>query len=162
LDALIIVHSCKYDGYVHRRWQGRLVQKEKSLLVLNAVFEKEINHSLLGTISPGTFSTEYFWTDRWYSIFRFCEPGGKLRNYYCNINTPPRLQHGRLSFIDLDLDILVAPDLRYQILDEDEFAINISRYKYPQDVQGHALQAVEELILMIEHRQFPFHQIEGQ
>src|SRR5918997_3063790 len=82
------VDSLKFDGRLHRSWPARLVRREGSLLVLEGVFETEVRHALLGRISAGTLSTEFYWTDRWYSVFRFREPAGRLRNYYCNVNRP--------------------------------------------------------------------------
>lgn len=155
-ENLIQVQACKYDGRVHRRWSGRLARRSGSLLVLEAVFEEEIRHPLLGTIRPGTLSTEYFWTERWYSIFRFRQPTGELRNYYCNVQMPPRLEGRLLSFIDLDIDVLVAPDLTYEVLDEEEFTAHAALYQYPEEVRRQARAAVPELISLINGRRFPF------
>ena len=97
-------------------------------MVLEARFEEEIEHPLLGTIAPQTVSIEYYWLDRWYNVFMFVQPTGELRNFYCNVNVPPVLQGNVLSYIDLDIDVLVAPDLSYTILDEEEFVANSVRY----------------------------------
>lgn len=126
------------------------------MLVLDGAFDTEIDHPLLGKIARGTISVEHFWTDRWYSVFRFTEPTGELRNYYCNVNAPPKLDGHVLSFVDLDIDILVTPELTYTILDEEEFLENALRFKYPSDVKRRVHAAVVELIEMIERRQFPF------
>lgn len=152
----IIVRACKFDGREHRRWRARLLSREASLLVLDASFDEEVNHPLLGHIARGTLSLEYYWLDRWYNIFRFSEPDGALRNYYCNVNAPPTFDGRVLKFIDLDMDVLVAPDLSYKILDEDEFAANARLYDYPAEVKRQAQAALDELIRLIEHRQFPF------
>jgi protein associated with RNAse G/E len=125
-------------------------------LILDAVFNKEIQHNLLGTIASGTISTEYYWLDRWYNVFRFSDPDQKLKNFYCNINVPPRFDGGVLRYIDLDIDVLVEPDLTYKILDEDDFEENAERYRYPQEVQSNARAALGELIGLIESRSFPF------
>ena len=126
------------------------------LLVLDAVFEDEIEHDLLGTIARGTVSTEYYWLDRWYNVFRFSGRDGNLRNYYCNVNQPPSFDGHVLSYIDLDIDVLVAPDLTYKILDLDDFETNARAYAYPEDVQANAHAALTELTRMIEVRAFPF------
>ena len=103
----------KYDGRLSRRWPARVANREGSLLVLDAVFDEEIQHDLLGTIASGTISTEYYWLDRWYNVFRFSDPAGQLRSFYSNINQPPQFDGHTLTYIDLDLDVLVAPDLTY-------------------------------------------------
>ena len=152
----IFVHSCKHDGRVHRRWPARVSQREGSLVVLDAVFEEEVRHTLIGTIEAGTHSTEFFWTDRWYSVFRFQTPDGRLLRFYCNINTPARLYDGVLSFVDLDVDVLVSPDYGYTILDEDEFELHAELYAYPQSYRENVRRALSELLSLVETRQFPF------
>ena len=126
--------------------------------MLDAVFDEEIEHELLGTISSGTISTEYYWLDRWYNVFRFSDSNQTLRNFYCNINQPPSFDGRVLSYIDLDIDVLVAPDFTYRILDVDDFEANARRYAYPDEVQAQARQALEELISLIEARAFPFNE----
>jgi protein associated with RNAse G/E len=63
-----------------------------------------------------------------------------------------------LSYVDLDIDVLVAPDLTYKILDEEDFEANAVRYSYPDDVQANARLALAELIELIEARAFPFNE----
>lgn len=152
----IIVRVRKYDGSEHRRWDAELTSIEESMIEVTGAFDTEIDHAVLGKISLGTVSVEYYWTDRWYSIFRFTEPTGDLRNYYCNINTPPSLVGNELSFVDLDIDILVEPDLTYAILDEDEFAENSLLFGYPDEIKLQVRSAMAELIQLIETQQFPF------
>ena len=152
----VTVRTYKYDGTEHRRWRAQISRQEGSLLVLDAKFEEEIRHPLLGTVVPETLSREYYWLDRWYNVFRFVEPTGELRNFYCNVNVPPVLQRNVLSYIDLDMDVLVAPDFSYSILDEDEFAANAARFNYPAEVLLKSRTALEDLIALIERRAFPF------
>lgn len=155
-SEMITVRACKFDGAEHRRWQAQLISREDSLLILDARFEEEIRHPLLGTVARGTLSVEYYWLDRWYNVFRFHEPTGELRNYYCNINMPPTFDGRVLSYIDLDIDILVAPDLSYSILDEDEFESSSARFKYPSEITARARAALTEMVALIESQQFPF------
>ncbi len=91
-------------------------------------------------------------------MFRFAEPNGDLRNFYCNINVPPTFDGETLSYVDLDLDILIAPDFSYQVLDIEDFETNAENYRYPSEVQAGARQAIDELVTLIETRQFPFDQ----
>ena len=127
-----------------------------SLIVLDAVFAEEVNHPLLGHIARGTVSREYYWTDRWYNVFRFAAADGALRNFYCNISQPAQLGADTLSFIDLDIDVLVAPDFSYRVLDLDEFEEHAARYGYAPDLRARAHAALAELIALIERREFPF------
>lgn len=159
---MITIRACKYDGSEHRTWTAQLLRQEGSLLVLDATFEHEIKHDLLGTIAPGTRSIEYYWLDRWYNIFRFAKPNGELRSYYCNINVPPEFDGQLLSYVDLDVDILVEPDFSYRIVDLEDFKQNAAHFGYSANVQVNVREALEDLIRLIEGRKFPFDEEERQ
>ena len=64
-----------------------------------------------------------------------------LRGWYCNVGKPALLDGDCLSYVDLALDLLVFPDGRQVVLDEDEF-LNLDLS--PVDRQQ-ALAALEEL-----------------
>lgn len=153
---MITVRAHKYDGSEHRSWNAKLLRQEGSLLVLDGTFGEEIKHDLLGTIASGTRSIEYYWLDRWYNIFRFAQPTGELRSYYCNVNVPPAFDGQVLSYVDLDIDILVEPDLSYRIVDLEDFEQNAERFGYSEDVQREARQGLAGVVQLIEARAFPF------
>ena len=152
----VSVRSYKYDGRLQREWPARFVRSEGSLIVVEGCFEAEVVHPLLGVISAGTHSTEFFWADRWYSVFLFREPTGEARNFYCNLGTPARLADGALSFVDLDVDVLVRTDFSFQILDEEEFETHAELYVYPPLYRRRVQESIVELVALIEGRQFPF------
>jgi protein associated with RNAse G/E len=154
--SAIKVQAYKYDGVLHRSWDAELLRQEGSLVVLDAEFPEEIVHDLLGTIATGTRSLEYYWLDRWYNVFRFAQPDGTLRNYYCNVNVPATFDGKTLSYVDLDLDILVDPDFSYQVLDVADFEKNAALFSYTAEVQTKAREALAELVGLIEQRAFPF------
>ena len=79
-----------------------------------------------------------------------------MKSFYCNINLPPVLDQGVLSYIDLDIDVLVAPDFSYRVVDTEEFEANVIRLNYPPEVQQGAKESLAELLTLIETRQFPF------
>src|SRR5258708_26111937 len=146
--AQITVRVLKYDGAEYRRWNATIPRRTGSLIVLEAAFEADVQHELLGDISRGTRTIEYYWLDRWFNIFRFLESAGTTKLFYCNVNMPPAIGGGLLSYIDLDIDILVQPDFSYQVLDLDEFAMNAERYGYPEQVKRQSQSPVDELISM--------------
>jgi uncharacterized protein len=152
----ILVEACKFDGSVHRSWECRLAAETELLWTFIGVFAEEIRHPLLGVIRPGTASVEYYWRNRCYNVFRFHEPEGALRNFYCNVNLPPALENGVLRYIDLDVDVLVQPDLTYQILDLEEFKENAVRHNYPAEIVAQTHQSLTDLLSMIQKREFPF------
>ena len=152
----ITVRAFKYGGGEHRSWKARVAEQQGSLIILDAEFEIDVTHESLGTVARGTRTVEYYWFDRWYNVFKFLNDAGHPRLYYCNINMPPTFANGRLSYLDLDIDVLVHADLSYQILDLEEFRVNAIRFSYSSEVKSSARAAVDEVISMIEARQFPF------
>jgi protein associated with RNAse G/E len=152
----ISVRVLKYDGAEHRRWNGRIARNDGSLIVLYCEFEEEVQHELFGNIPRGTQTIEYYWLDRWYNIFQFLDSAGKTRVLYCNVSTPPVLTDETLSYVDLDIDILVQANLSYHVLDLEEFEGHVVQFGYSDEVKSKAHAAVAELIKMIETRQFPF------
>ncbi len=154
--AEVTVRALKHDGAEHRRWHARTGRREGPLIVLDAAFEFDVQHHLLGDIQRGTRTIEYYWLDRSYNVFRFLNSDGSTRLFYCNVNTPPTFADDVLTYIDLDIDILVQPDLSYQVLDLDEFEANAARYGYSEEIKGQAHAAIDQLLSMIKNGAFPF------
>src|SRR5580765_1994739 len=152
----VTINARKYDQNIRRSWQGGLISSNENLLVVVGRFESEVEHSGLGTIKQNTVSVEYFWLDRWYNIFKFHEADGSLRNYYCNIAMPATFADGILDYVDLDIDLVVWPNRKYEVLDRDDFERNTAKYGYPEDITDRAEASVNELIVMIERNEFPF------
>lgn len=151
----VTVNSRKYDHAIRRSWQCTLIEQNDPLIVLVGKFDRDVEHPGLGSIKRGTTSHEYFWLDRWYNIFRFHEPEGTLRNYYCNVAMPPTFENGVLDYVDLDIDILVWPDFSFEVVDRDDFERNSLKYNYPDDIKQESEKSVAEMIEMIERRKFP-------
>jgi uncharacterized protein DUF402 len=95
-------------------------------------------------LPAGTLTVAYYWTERPYNVYHWIappEPGcaasrtppndprgaanvanapsGQTLAYYFNLSGPVRIGPDRLEWEDLEVDVLVTPDGRVQILDED-------------------------------------------
>jgi len=153
---IVTVNSRKYDGSLHRTWNCELVKNNGEYIELIGRFEETIVHADLGTIGAGTSSHEIYWFNEYYSIFIFTRPNGELRNYYCNINKPATFDNGIVEYIDLDIDVLVDPDLSYRVLDVHEFEENSARFGYEPEILSEVEKALKKIELMISRREFPF------
>ncbi len=151
-----IINSRKFNGEIHRSWQANFIEKKDSLLIFVGRFEEEVRHPKLGVIRRGTISYEYYWLDHWYNIFKFHEPEGELRNFYCNINMPPKYENNVLDYIDLEIDVLVSKSFAVEILDRDEFEENSKIFNYSAELKTKTFQTLAELLTIIENRAFPF------
>jgi len=152
----VTVNSRKYDLNIRRSWKCELVEQNASYLIFVGEFDEAVSHPGLGDIQRGTVSYEYYWPGRWYNVFRFHSPDGEFRNYYCNISMPPTFENNVLDYVDLDIDIVVAKDFSYEILDRDDFEINTLKYGYPEALRAKIEETVSQLVMQIVNRSFPF------
>ncbi|CAN5381320.1 hypothetical protein BH10ACI2_BH10ACI2_05420 [soil metagenome] len=154
-SPIVTVNSRKYDLSIHRSWECSLIERRGSMLLFHGEFDRDVDHSDLGLIKKGTISYEYYWLDRWYNIFRFHEPDGAFRNFYCNINMPPVFENGILDYVDLDIDVLIWPGEHSKILDEFEYQENALKYGYSVEVRQNVANALSEILEMIKNDELP-------
>jgi len=145
-NRILKVRSLAFDKSLRREWTAEVIEQNVSRIDLVGVFESTIEHRDLGRIEAGTVSYEFYWPDRWYNIFRFEYPAGNLRNYYCNVAMPPVISPTTLEYVDLDIDVLVWPDMEPIVLDRDEFEENRVALSYPWDIINKAEDSLKELL----------------
>lgn len=138
----VTVLKLKPTGELIWSYTGRILEQDGSRLVLEAFFDLDDRHKEGMTFGKGDRFIETYYTDRWYNIFAiYSRDDEHLRGWYCNIARPARLTGQTISYVDLALDLLVFPDGRQVVLDEDEFAaLNL-----PDEEKLTARQALAEL-----------------
>lgn len=106
------------------RYSGVLARREGTAIHLEAPFNGKDIEFMGITIKNGDMFVEEYYTDRWYNIFEIHDrDDGHLKGWYCNVGKPAVEEgEGVISYIDLALDLWIAPDGTQTILDEDEFA----------------------------------------
>jgi uncharacterized protein len=70
-------------------------------------------------LTPGTLTVAYYWTDRPYNVYHWIAPSGDTLAYYFNLSGPVSIGRDRVEWEDLEVDVLITPDRRVQVLDED-------------------------------------------
>lgn len=157
----VTIRAHKYDGHEYRRWQVYFV----GLIAGGARLEATFNSFVEGRTPffGGDRAVEFFYADRGYNVIVGYAPDGTLRACYCNICTPATFvstsEGPEVHFIDLDLDVLVWPDGRCVVTDEDDFAANGALYGYPQTIQHAARAAVAALLHAVRDLSDPFDQL---
>lgn len=154
--SLITINSRKFDGKIRRSWKAELLEETEKFYLLVGEFDEEVKHPKLGVIRRGTISYEFYWKNEWYNVFRFHEPDGELRNFYCNINRPPQFAGDVLDYIDLEIDILVWRDFSIEILDLDEYEESARKFNFSGEIKRRVEASLNNLLQMIKERQFPF------
>jgi uncharacterized protein len=124
------------------RYNGQVLEQGENYVLLEAKFNREDTpfHGIV--LKNGDRFVEIFYSDRWYNIFEIYDrEGGILKGWYCNIGYPALLDGDQISYIDLALDLLVYPDGRQLVLDEEEF----QDMQLTQEARHKARQALAEL-----------------
>lgn len=75
---------------------------------------------------------------------------------YVDIGTPPVWHGARLTYVDLDLDVIRLLDGTVEIIDEDEFEENRVVYDYPDELAVGAREAAERAVRLVTEQAEPF------
>ena len=137
------------DGSEVIRYTGKLLRRDEHAIVLEAIFEKQEVKVADTVFRAGDRFVETYYTERWYNIFEVhAREDDRLKGWYCNIGKPALLEsESVISYVDLALDLWVAPDGARTILDQAEF----SALKLDEDTSSRALAGLAELIMQFKH-----------
>jgi hypothetical protein len=128
------------------RYAGKVITRTPESILLEAFFNRpdRVFHGIL--LAEGDRFLEKYYTNHWYNIFEIHDKStNALKGWYCNVTYPAVFANGTVSYIDLALDLLVYPDGRQLVLDEDEFTdlhLNVNDAKK-------ACEALQELQLIL-------------
>ena len=116
----------KKDHLGNSVWEydGKIIEHTTSAILLEARFNRSdmmFNGVLL---KKGDRFLELYPMRKWFNIYEIHDKDhDEIKGWYCNITRPVRLSDEEISYDDLALDLLVYPDRKMRILDEDEFIL---------------------------------------
>ncbi len=73
----------------------------------------------------GTLSLGYFWQDRPYNVYHWIDADRTTLALYYNIADATRISARQIEWRDLAVDVLITPDGRCRVLDEDELPADL-------------------------------------
>ena len=134
------------SGEVVFQYDGEVIRREENAIVLEAFFGRDDMTFMNVTLKRGDRFVETFYTDRWYNIFEIFDRDDKaFKGWYCNIGRPASIDGDVVSYIDLALDLWVAPDGTQTVLDEDELLdLNLDNGMLQKVYAG--MQELQELL----------------
>jgi uncharacterized protein len=105
------------------RYSGVVLRRAPDETLIEAYFNRD-DLSFHGiTFGRGDRFVEIYFSNRWYNINELHDrDDDHLKGWYCNVTLPAEFSEGQIAYVDLALDLLVFPDGRQLVLDEDEFA----------------------------------------
>jgi protein associated with RNAse G/E len=130
------------------RYPAEVLETRANAVLLEAFFNREDTdvHGLV--MARGDRFVEIYYSDRWYNIYEiYGKTDRQLKGWYCNVSLPAEITAHEIHYVDLALDLLVFPDGRQLVLDEDEFnALGLD----PLD-QEKAREALQQLHGLFQH-----------
>jgi predicted RNA-binding protein associated with RNAse of E/G family len=118
----ILVIKLNLDEQETWRYTGEVLARDAHSLTLRALFNRADTpfHGIL--LRQGDIFIEIYFTDRWYNIFQIHDrDSAAIKGWYCNVAKPAEIEASQIRYVDLALDLLVYPDGRQLVLDEDEY-----------------------------------------
>ncbi|HVO42943.1 MAG TPA: DUF402 domain-containing protein [Aggregatilineales bacterium] len=150
---MITVYKSDHTGREVIHYRGTVLERTATLIRLEARFEPPDRDAGYVLFRHGDRFVEWFYTDRWYSIFEIHDrEDDHLKGWYCNISRPAIFGPDTIRADDLALDAWIDPAGRMLLLDEDDFAT------LPLDATTRqaARAAVDELAGRLTRRDPPF------
>jgi uncharacterized protein len=147
------VHKLDALGREVWTYPGRLLSDSADSRTLEATFDRKDGDLGELQLRRGDRFVETFYSDRWYSVFAIHDVySGRLKAWYCNLSRPARFEVGHIFAEDLALDLVIFPDGRETLLDEDEYAaLNLDEVE-----RGKVGEGLEELREMAREGLPPF------
>ncbi len=153
------VESRSFDGSSTWQWQASFAGKAPSLLVVHSNAGENISSG--DRIYPWPADTlQFYWSDRWYNI-RAALRDGEPYFYSCNVAMPASFTDGKISYVDLDLEIAVTDGIGMRVDGEEDFKRNALAMRYPPDIVRRAENAVQEVQSLVRAGRPPFRNYES-
>lgn len=147
---IITVIKCDYRGEETWRYQGQILERGSHYIRLQAYFDHPDASYHGMVLCNGDRFVETYFDDKWYNIYEVHDRrDDHLKGWYCNISYPATFEEHVISYRDLALDLLVFPDGRQVVIDENEF---VSLPLSPQD-RLKAYSALQELKTIFRNNQ---------
>jgi predicted RNA-binding protein associated with RNAse of E/G family len=157
-DVILIKHN--HSGKEVWRYSGRKLRSSKSGVLVEALFNRTDLpfHGLV--FKHNDRFVELYLIDHWFNIFEIHDRDtDAIKGWYCNVTRPPLIHSAQIAYDDLALDLLVYPDGRQLVLDEDEF----EKLNLPPHDQEKARKGLHELMVILKNpAKFSFEELLGR
>jgi uncharacterized protein len=152
VDQLIVI-KLSPQGEEKIRYPAEISARLENGVMLEAYWDHARRDLGYTVFEPGDHFIEYFYSDRWFNIFAIATTTGQRKGWYCNVAAPAQIDVEQVAQVDLLLDVWVASDGRTLILDEDEFAADVT---LTAEQRHGAQQGLQDLLALIATRHEPF------
>ncbi|MDQ7028236.1 MAG: DUF402 domain-containing protein [Anaerolineae bacterium] len=150
------VIKCNHRGETVLSYQGEIVVRGENYVCVRALFTFSSRDLGYVALKTGDIFTEWFYSDKWYNVFRVQDvDSGALKGYYCNLTRPAVISANSVKADDLALDIFVKPNRNILLLDEDEY----NDLPLSDDERKQVQAAIDEIYSLVKQAIAPFDEL---
>lgn len=134
------------------QYEGVELHRDENSITVEAFFNRDDLPFQDIVLKRDDRFVETFYTDKWFNIFEIYDrDGGELKGWYCNITKPAVIEDGKVSYVDLALDLWVSANGVRTVLDEDDF----EELNLDEELKQKALAGLHELEAYFESKNPP-------
>lgn len=128
MSEVITVIKRDYNSQPILNYPAKVLSRDDTSMCVEAWFSRESVDIGFFTFNIGDRMVEWFYTDRYYNVFRVHDGDtNTIKGWYCNITRPAEISTEAIAADDLALDVVVMPDGSLHLLDEDDYnALDLS------------------------------------
>lgn len=147
------IYKLNYLGEEELDYVGEVVSRGDDYVCIRAIFQLKTRDYGYAVLKNGDVFTEWFYSNRWYNIFKIEDVDTKqLKGYYCNLTRPAIIAEDNVRAEDLALDLFVKPSGEILRLDDDEY----EELDLPDSDRQQVENAVAQIREMVKRGQTPF------
>jgi protein associated with RNAse G/E len=151
-----MVRKLNHLGEETLAYEGEVIERGGDFVCVRATFALKTRDLGYIVMKTGDVFTEWFYSNRWYNIFRVQDvDSGELKGFYCNLTRPAQISETDVKAEDLELDIFVKPSGEILVLDLDEYM----KLSLSAEEVATVQEAMLEIRLLVEKRKAPFDEI---
>ena len=152
--TVVTVHKLNGEGESVVQYEAEVAERFAGGVRLEARWTRPALDLGYTRFESGDRFVEWFFSDRWYNIFEIhAGDTDALKGWYCNVAAPATIEAQTIAARDLLLDLWVAADGVTRVLDEDEFAADMSM---DAATRAGAEAGLRALLALVGARRAPF------
>lgn len=152
----VTVRKTKFDGTLRSEWDGELVEASDAWLVVHHDGERDEKRQDGGIASVPSHALHYFGLAQPVTLLLTFDELARFTGAKCDAALPTTIEGHVVTFVDLDLDVIVTPRLATSVRDQETFARNSRQMRYDAEAQSAALRGIGLALAMVERREAPF------
>ncbi len=117
----VMIYKLDAEGHLVLSYPGQVVMDDGERLVARCRYASKETACKELVFQQGDILLECYYRSQPFNIWVVYTPQGRLKGWYCNVVERTAFRPGTIEWTDLALDLLILPDGRQFLLDEDEF-----------------------------------------